>query len=71
MAYDVPIKVICRKCKTEFLISCTPDQKRKLAEGKELIQDIFPELSPDKRELFISGLCGKCFDELFSNMEEE
>lgn len=29
------------------------------------IQDIFPELSADERELIISGICGTCFDRTF------
>ena len=37
------------------------------------IQDIIPELAPEMRELFISGMCPKCWDKLFSfeNEEEE
>jgi hypothetical protein len=30
------------------------------------IQNAIPYLSPDERELFISGLCGPCFDRLMS-----
>lgn len=30
-----------------------------------LIQDHFPELSKDERELILSGICGSCFNEMF------
>lgn len=36
-----------------------------------LIQDAMPELSADERELFISGTCGKCWDEMFGTSDEE
>lgn len=29
------------------------------------IQDIFPNLSPADREIFISGVCGKCWNRLY------
>lgn len=36
-----------------------------------LIQDAMPDLSADERELFISGTCGKCWDEMFGTSDEE
>lgn len=33
--------------------------------GKGRIQDLMPYLSPDDRELMISGTCGPCFDKIF------
>lgn len=37
----------------------------------ELIQDVFPELSPADRELLISQTCNACFHELFREPEED
>lgn len=34
-----------------------------------LIQHHFPELTDSEREILISGVCGKCFDVMFSNDE--
>ena len=31
------------------------------------IQDHFPELTDDQRDLLISGVCEDCFDQLFGN----
>lgn len=31
------------------------------------IYDIFPEKTPDERELLITGLCGECWDKLFGD----
>lgn len=33
-------------------------------------KDCFPELSADQREFLISGICGKCWDELFAEDED-
>ena len=42
-------------------------------EGK-LVQDAFPYLDADERELLISGTCKRCWDEMFAeeqSLEEE
>lgn len=31
----------------------------------ELIQNAMPYLSPGERELFITGICGDCFEKMF------
>lgn len=36
-------------------------------EAGELLQNVFPKVSVDDRELLISGMCGPCFDRLFMN----
>ena len=33
------------------------------------VQDLFPYLSADERELLVSGVCGKCYDEMFTEEE--
>ena len=52
----------CRACGHEFVISVDNDAYNKYLRGA-MVQDCFPHLSADDRELFfISGLCGKCWD---------
>jgi hypothetical protein len=34
-------------------------------------QDVFPYLSADQREFLISGICGKCWDEMFAPPDDE
>ena len=41
------------------------------ATNREHIQNIFPYLEASERELFLSGLCGSCWDELFMDLEDE
>jgi hypothetical protein len=61
----------CAKCGKEFTIEATDEQFKMLQSHAYHIQDIFPEVSPDIRELFISGICGECFDDLFKDEEDE
>lgn len=39
-------------------------------QGGELIQNAFPDLSPDEREALKTGICGKCWDEMFGGPED-
>ena len=36
-----------------------------------LVQDAFPYLSADEREMLISGICPTCWDGMFNGMDEE
>lgn len=36
-----------------------------------LIQDAFPYLSPEDREMLISGICPTCWEKMFGGKEEE
>lgn len=38
-------------------------------EGKDNIQNIFPELSPVERELLITGICQSCWDKFMKEYE--
>ena len=60
----------CFLCKESVKVSLTEEESRKISEGKEKIQDIVPNMSPDLREIFISGICGKCFDKNIKEIEK-
>ena len=62
----------CVNCGKHTAIVITTEQKERLQkrfETGEHIQDILSELPPDQRELFISGFCGDCWDEIFEGFE--
>ena len=61
----INIKRQCRQCRKTTTFSLDQDALARWQSG-ELIQKAFPKLSADERELLISGICGKCFDSLFS-----
>lgn len=35
------------------------------------IQDAMPDLSPDEREMLISGICPNCWEQMFGSDEDE
>lgn len=54
----------CNYCSYEVKIAATNEQLAQLENGAH-IQNVFPQVAPGDRELFISGMCGKCFDSMF------
>lgn len=64
-----PVKVYCIICRKEHTILVNrEDWDLYTSPNRPYIQDIFPYLSPEDRELLISGICSKCFIKIF---EEE
>ena len=62
---DDTMQVECRTCKDTHILMVNIRDAKRWKEG-ELIQDAMPYLTPDERELLISGTCGKCFDKMFA-----
>jgi len=60
----------CTKCHQPQTVKVTEAQVSDWQKSGQHIQDYFPQLSADQRELFITGICGKCFDAMFSEEEE-
>lgn len=60
--------VECSMCKEVVNISITDEELIELemmpVTGKH-IQDVLPNVPRDKRELFISGICPKCWKKMF------
>lgn len=46
-------------------LDITPDQLSRYENGTELVQNIFPELSPSEREFLISGITPIEWDTVF------
>jgi len=55
----------CIKCKKEIEFKAKSEDIEKWKKGA-YIQDVMPYLKVDERELLISGICGPCFDKMFS-----
>jgi len=65
--------VDCRVCQEFYYVPATPEQQEELDKPRserKFMQDIFPELSIEDRELLISGTCGTCWNKLFPDEEE-
>ena len=62
----VGIAVTCRVCSTEHRFILDKEQYFNWQAGM-VIQQAFPEMDPDIRELLISSICGTCFDNMFKD----
>lgn len=67
----VTLVLRCPQCGETKEIEVTSDEYDRLVDGDGHIQDILPNLSPDDREMFLSGFCSKCWDAMFGGPEEE
>jgi len=57
------VAVPCHFCQEVNEIENVPVQGFANWQRGELIQNALPELNTDQRELLISGICPKCWDE--------
>lgn len=64
------LEKICVKCGESVLVTATGAELMAYVCGA-LVQDAFPNMPVDHREMFISGVCGECFREMFPEIEEE
>lgn len=64
MVEAIELKVTCKFCGKTYFIPVFKEEYEAWQKGAH-VQDAFPDMSIDNRELLISGMCGKCFDELF------
>ena len=70
LAMTSVVAVPCRQCKEAT--DLTVNIEGFIAwQGGELIQNALPELNADQRELLISGICPKCWEQMFPSDEEE
>lgn len=58
------ISITCPVCGEKHLIFANVEDFLSWDEGA-LVQDAFPYLSPNEREMLISGICPDCWDRLF------
>lgn len=61
----VDVKTKCPCCGRETVVSMTDEQYIEYKGGYKNIQFIFPDWSPEKRELLISGVCSECWRNIF------
>lgn len=62
----VGVKTKCPCCGCENVVSMTDEQYAEYNAGYKNIQFIFPDWSVEKRELLISGVCAKCWKNIFN-----
>ena len=57
----------CKKCGKKSVLKVSSSDLDDYKSGTKLIQRCFPYLTSNEREMFISGYCGECFDELYKD----
>ena len=62
------VKVACAKCQQVHEIKVDIRKFNKWKKGEGNIQDIFPEMKPEEREMLISQICPKCWNEMFGGV---
>lgn len=70
MRQVVVISRSCLRCKEQHNIEMAEADYDSWQLG-EHIQSAAPYLSEDDRELLISGICGPCFDAIFTEEDED
>ena len=68
MGEMIGYRVTCSSCGEEKIVPMTEEQYIRLDEGLSVgmhIQDAVPDLKPEWREMFISGICPDCLNKIF------
>ena len=58
------LRVTCSSCGDVTVFKLAPSDVKAWQDGKH-IQNVWPMMSVDDRELLLSGTCGPCFDRMF------
>lgn len=61
----------CIHCEAKHVFKLSASDYEEVFYKRRFMQDIFPDLSMDQRELMISGTCKSCWDEIFPPDEDE
>lgn len=61
----ITLSVPCVQCGAVHKLRVHLDDYESWKNGEKLVQEAFPYLSADKRELLISGICPECWDRMF------
>ncbi len=67
MADTILIRTTCPSCNESQAIEVDKAGHLAWYQG-ELIQNALPDLTADKREALITGMCGPCFDSVFAEV---
>lgn len=64
----ITLGTVCPSCQKPQMVEVQEADLKKWKDGA-YIQDAFPALSKDEREILLSGFCGECWDKLFADEE--
>lgn len=61
----------CTSCDKDIRVPVTQDQYEEWLDSRKYVQTAFAHLSPEHRELMISGTCAECWNTMFPPDEDE
>ena len=64
------VPTTCPFCGHTTYIQCDKDAYDRWGEGMS-IQDAMPDMTPEDREMLISGICPSCWDDMFGDEDED
>jgi hypothetical protein len=67
---DTSKSITCTVCGSGYRFTVKEDDWKKYLAKEGHVQDLFPYLSVDIRELLISQICGSCYDTMFAEDDE-
>ena len=68
----MPYRVPCHICGEDKVLELHPeDVEEYLSPNRRYVQDIFPYLNAEERELLISRTCPKCWEKMFALPDED
>jgi hypothetical protein len=65
----IQIDTICPECHKKTTLSVIEDEYKSWKQGT-LIQNAFPNLTPEERELLMTGICNNCWETMFDDYED-
>ena len=65
------VRTKCPYCNKVTILEMTDEQYDEYCLGHKYIQDIFPDWSPGKREMLITGICPDCWNKIFNEENYE
>lgn len=65
------LSLICVVCKRPKEITVSGHEMFKLQTSNLSLQAILPNHTPGEREMFISGICDTCWEEIFKKEDDE
>lgn len=65
------VGVHCPRCLAVTGLPITEEELLAWNPSEQYVQDAFPQLTPGQREVLLSGICEKCWNEIFPEEDEE
>lgn len=66
----IMVPTTCPFCGHTTYIQCDKDAYDRWQNGVS-IQDAMPDMTPEDREMLISGICPSCWDDMFGEEDED